>query len=139
MVWACATHAELLTLDTAQFTQATVNCQGVISNWGWNGINWYCAAIDAALIGSFQDGFTYTESGQVGCTDSAIYAWTGALPHVVIAGTDPALDSTYRDKSKASASSSALYFADVATMIQDANAQHPKDGKHQHHKTLCHM
>ena len=40
MVWACATHAELLTLDTAQFTQATVNCQGVISNWGWNGINW---------------------------------------------------------------------------------------------------
>jgi len=118
--WSCATFSDLLALNTVEITHATVNCDGVISNWGWNGANWYCATIDSTLVGNFTDGFTYTESGQVGCTNSAIYAWTGPLPHVVVAGTDPALDSAYTDKSKASASNSALYFQDLADMVQTA-------------------
>lgn len=89
MVWACATHAELLTLDTTQFTQATVNYQGAITHWGWTGSHWYCQETDLTLIGSFTDGFTTYAANQVGCTDTDIYSWSKALPKTVAAGTDP--------------------------------------------------
>lgn len=89
MVWACETCAELLTLDTTQFTQATVNYQGAITHWGWTGSHWYCQETDMTLVGSFEVGFTYTAANQVGCTTSDIYSWGGNLPHVVAPGTDP--------------------------------------------------
>lgn len=89
MVWACETHAELLTLDTTQFTQATVSYKGAITHWGWTGSHWYCQETDMTLVGSFEAGFTYTAANQVGCTTSGIYSWGGNLPHVVTLGTDP--------------------------------------------------
>lgn len=89
MVWACETHAELLTLDTTQFTQATVSYQGAVTHWGWTGTHWYCQETDLTLIGSFEAGFTYTAANQVGCTHSDIYSWSGNLPHAVTLGTDP--------------------------------------------------
>lgn len=90
MVWACAAHAELLTLDTTQFTQATVNYQGAITHWGWTGSYWYCQETDLTLVGSFTDGFTYASASQVGCTATEIYSCGGAVPQVVAPGTDPA-------------------------------------------------
>lgn len=89
MVWACETHAELLTLDTAQFTQATVSYQGAVTHWGWTGSHWYCQETDLTLVGSFEAGFTYTAANQVGCTASDIYSWGGALPKIVPAGSIP--------------------------------------------------
>ena len=90
MVWVCKTHAELLTLDTTQFTQATVNYQGAVTHWGWTGTHWYCQETDMTLVGSFEAGFTYTAANQVGCTASGIYSWSGNLPHAVTLGTNPA-------------------------------------------------
>lgn len=91
MVWACMSHAELLTIDTAQFTQATVNYQGSITHWGWTGTNWYCQETDLILIGSFDAGFTYAAANQVGCTATDIYSYDGNLPSVVVPGTNPAI------------------------------------------------
>lgn len=91
MLWACTSHAELLTLDTTQFTQATVNYQGSITHWGWTGTHWYCQETDLTLIGSFETGFTYTTANQVGCTATDIYSYDGNLPNVVVPGTNPAI------------------------------------------------
>ena len=78
MVWACDTFAELLTIDTDQFKEATVNYQGIVTHWGWNGTNWYCQETDLTLVGSFDAGFVYTAANQVGCTDIDIFSWGGA-------------------------------------------------------------
>lgn len=94
MVWACAAHAELLTLDTTQFTQATVSYQGAVTHWGWTGSHWHCQETGLTLLGSFEDGFTCTSANQVGCTATEIYSWGGSLPHVVAPGTDPAAISS---------------------------------------------
>lgn len=91
MVWACISHAELLSLDTSQFTQATVSHQGAVTHWGWTGSHWYCQETDLTLIGNFEAGFIYTAVNQVGCTTSGIYSWSGSLPHTVAPGTDPAV------------------------------------------------
>lgn len=95
MVWACTSHAELLTIDTEQFTQATVNYQGAVTHWGWTGTNWYCQETDLILIGSFEVGFTFTSANQVGCTASGIYSWSGVLPKTVASGTDPTVVAGY--------------------------------------------
>lgn len=98
MVWACNSHAELLAIDTSQFTQATVNYQGAITHWGWTGTNWYCQETDLTLIGSFEAGFTFTAANQVGCVASGIYSWSGALPKTVTPGTDPTSDAGYMQR-----------------------------------------
>ena len=90
VAWACANFEELLTLDTDQFKEATVNNQGAVTHWGWTGSHWYCQETDLTLIGSFNAGFTYTTANQVGCTASDIYSWSGSLPRIVAPGTDPA-------------------------------------------------
>ena len=101
MVWACTTHAELLTLDTSQFTQATVNYQGAVTHWGWTGSHWYCQETDLTLVGSFEAGFTYTAANQVGCTASDIYSWSGSLPHITLPRTNPAIESEYAPRTNA--------------------------------------
>ena len=99
VAWACATFEELLTLDTNQFEEATVNYNGAVTHWGWNGINWFCQETGFVLIGQFSQGFTYTAANQVGCTDTDIYSWAGALPKVVAAETNPGTDVNYVSKS----------------------------------------
>lgn len=122
MVWACTSHAELLSLDTSQFTQATVDYQGSITLWGWTGSHWYCQEADLTLVGSFDAGFTYTATNQVGCTATDIYSWSGVLPKTVAPGFNPVGAVSFKLLSSASLRST-LADQDSSVLIAGKNAK----------------